>query len=71
MPNRPDKQTVLELLQHSGHNINFRTATAKVISDDGDLYTYIPGSEYPGKLAVSPEILGWTWDELNDPNITE
>lgn len=65
---RPDKATVQQLLAAAGQTV---TMTQHQFTSDVDgIPSGVVTSEHTGVLAVSPQLLGWTTDELEDPTIT-
>jgi hypothetical protein len=68
MTTRPDKATVLALLEKNHQQVSLHTPATPV--QEATACHFFHGSTVHGRLAVNPRILGWTWDELNDPDIT-
>lgn len=59
---RPDRDTVLALLATRGTTVTARTS--EPTEDVDGMPLGIESTEHDGLLWVTPESLGWTWDEL-------
>lgn len=69
MKERPDKATVQRILATEGNAIEIRNT--RLIEDAEGVPWGTHTTTETGFLAASPETLGWTEDELANPNITE
>ncbi|RUQ19689.1 hypothetical protein [Kocuria sp. HSID16901] len=69
--NRPNKETALKILSLADQPVTAKERDVPIHSSDGQVYTILPGATQEAVFLTTPEALGWTQAELDDPTITE